>query len=71
MEGNSVNEFERFHQGIFDQLEELERVHRQRIVSQFVELGSRFRVNVIAEILDNGKTASEVFDAINRAQSQN
>jgi hypothetical protein len=65
-----MNELERFHQSIFDELEEREFVHLQRIVSQFVELGNRFRVDVIAEILDNRKPASKVFDAIRRAQSQ-
>jgi len=66
-----MNVCERFHQSIFDELEERKLAHRQWVVCQFVELGRRFRIDVVAEILDNGKPASEIFDAIRRAQSQN
>ncbi len=62
--------FERFQQRIFDELDELERRDRERLVDKFVELGRRFRIDVVSEILDNGKSASEVFDAILREQSK-
>ena len=66
-----MNDFERFQQSIFDELDERKLARRQWIVGQFVELGRRFRIDVVAEILDNGKSAPEVFDAIYQAQAQN
>ena len=64
------SEFERFQQGIFDELDELERQDLRRSVDDFVELGRQFHIDVVAEILDKGKTASEVFDAIRQEQSR-
>jgi t-SNARE complex subunit (syntaxin) len=64
------SDFERFQQGIFDELDELERQDVRRSVDNFVELGRRFRIDVVAEILDKGKTASEVFDTIRQEQSK-
>jgi hypothetical protein len=60
--------FERFQQHIFGELDELERRDRERLVDKFVELGRRFHIDVVSEILDNSKSASEIFDAILREQ---
>ena len=65
----ALSEFERFQQRVFDELDELERTHREKVVNDFVELGTRFRVDVVSEILDRGKSVPEVFETISRAQS--
>lgn len=66
------SEYEKFQQRIFDQLDDLELAYRERVVADFVERGAWVGIDVIAEILDKGKPASEVLKAIGeREKSQN
>lgn len=64
------NSFEEFRRRVFDELDILERADRQRIVQDFVEAGKRVGIDVVTELLDRGKSASEVFDAIREKQTQ-
>lgn len=64
-------ETERFYQRMYDELDELERKDRQRLVELFVELGRRVHIDVVAEILDKGKSTSEVLEAIHKGQGIN
>ena len=59
-----MNNFERFRQRVFDELNELEQPDRQHAVESFVEYGRQHGIDVIAEVLDKGKSISEVFVAI-------
>ena len=63
---DGVNNFERFRQRVFDELGELEQVDRKCAVETFVEYGRQHGVDVIAEVLDKGRSVSEVFVAIAR-----
>ena len=47
-----------------DFMDEQERLHAEAVVMDFVEVGKGVGVDVPAEILANGKTASQVFDLI-------
>jgi len=49
---------------MFYQLDVLEQADRQRIVQDFVEAGERVGIDVVSEVLERGKSANEVLDAI-------
>jgi len=61
-----VSKFEQFQQCVFDELGELEQVDRKCAVETFLEYGRQHGVDVIAEVLDKGRSVSEVFAAIAR-----
>lgn len=56
-----ASDFDAFQRRVFDELDELEQVDRQYAVKCFVEYGRRHGVDVIAEVLDKGRSISEVF----------
>jgi hypothetical protein len=45
-------------------LDDLERANRTAVVRDFIALGESVGVDVAAELLDNHKTAQDVFDSI-------
>jgi hypothetical protein len=59
-----MSDYEKFQQRIFDQLAEMEARERTRIVADLIAIGHRAGVDVVAEVLDKGKTLAEVLDAI-------
>ena len=65
-----LSECEKFHQQIFDQLEDLKEREKDGIVARFVKAGERYGVDVVAEILDKGKSVEEVFAAMNQKNSK-
>lgn len=56
----SPNDYEKFQQQVFDQLDDLEEADRQHMIADFIRAGQRCGVDVIKEIVDNGRPASEV-----------
>ena len=63
----AANNFEAFSQHVFDELDELEELDRQKAVKTFVEYGRQHGIDVIAEVVDKGRSVSEVF--LSMAQS--
>ena len=61
---DGVSNFERFRQRVFEELDELEQLDRQHAVESFVEYGRQHGIDVISEVLDKGRSVSEVFAAI-------
>ena len=51
---------------MFEELDELEQIDRQQAVESFVEYGRQHGVDVIAEVVDRGRSVTEVFAAIVR-----
>jgi len=52
--------YERFQQQMFDQLDDLEQADQQRMIEDFIMAGRRCGIDVIAEIVDKGRSPSEV-----------
>jgi hypothetical protein len=64
------SDFEKFQQQIFDQLDELEGLDKQRVVEEFIRLGQQCGVNVFAEIVDKRRSASDVFAELHKKQAK-
>jgi hypothetical protein len=64
------SDFEKFQQQIFDQLDELEGLDKQRVVDEFIRLGHQCGVDVIAEIVDKKRSASDVFAELHKKQAK-
>jgi len=62
--------FEKFQQRVFEELDELEELDRQHAVESFVEYGRQHGIDVIAEVLDKGRSVSEVFAAIAQSKAK-
>lgn len=54
---------------MFDEMAELEELDRQRTAESFVEVGRKAGIDVVAEILGNGKSVPEVFALIAKHSS--
>jgi len=65
-----VSNFERFRQRVFEELDELEQLDRQLAVESFVEYGRQHGIDMIAEVLDKGRSVSEVFAAITQGAAK-
>src|SRR5215469_2286187 len=63
---DGVTKFEKFQQCVFDEFGELEQVDRKCAVETFVKYGRQHGIDVITEVLDKGRSVSEVFAAIAR-----
>jgi len=59
-----VSNFERFQQRVFEELDELEQLDCQLAVESFVEYGRQHGIDMVAEVVDKGRSVSEVFAAI-------
>lgn len=64
------NEYEKFQEQMFDQLDELEILGKQRTIEYFVKAGQQFGIDVIAEIVDKKRSVSEVVAEIRRREEQ-
>jgi len=62
------NDYEKFQDNMFAEIEALERGQRRWAVEQFVEIGKSVGIDVISEILDRGRSASDVFRDIENKQ---
>jgi len=67
---DGVSKFEKFQQCVFDESGELEQVDRKCAVETFVKYGRQHGVDVIAEVLDKGRSVSEVFAAIAQSSAK-
>lgn len=65
----AANNVEAFLQHVFDELDELEELDRQKAVKTFAEYGRQHGIDVIPEVVDKGRSISEVFLTI--AQNAN
>jgi hypothetical protein len=65
-----VSNFERFRQRVFEELDELEQLDRQQAVESFVEYGRQHGIDMIAEVLDKGRSVSEVFAAMTQGAAK-
>jgi hypothetical protein len=64
------DDFARFQRRVFDELESLEQSDRKRIVEDFVLAGRQVGIDVAAEMLEHGRSASELFDSIREKRKQ-
>jgi hypothetical protein len=62
------SDYEKFQDNVFAEIEALERRQRRWVVEQFVEIGKSVGIDVISEVLDRGRSASEVFRDIENKQ---
>lgn len=62
------NDYEKFQDNMFAEIEALERGQRRWAVEQFVEIGKSVGIDVISEILDRGRSASDIFRDIENKQ---
>ena len=65
-----MSNFERFRQRVFEELDELEQLDRQQAVESFVEYGRQHGIDMIAEVLDKGRSVSEVFAAMTQGAAK-
>jgi PilZ domain len=66
----SSNHYEIFRQRVFDELADLQHADRQRILIAFVQAGHRCGIDVITEIVDKQRPASEVLAEVKRKQEE-
>jgi hypothetical protein len=64
------NDYEKFQQNVFDELADLEHADQQRILVDFVQAGKQCGIDVIAEIVDKQRPASEVLAEVKRKQQE-
>lgn len=64
----SPNDYEKFQQRMFDQIEELDFEYKQRVINEFILEGARVGVDVISEFLDNHKSVEDIRALIEKAQ---
>ena len=64
------SEFERFEQRVSDELNKLKEIDRQRPIDSFVDLGSHYGIDVIAEVLEKGKFLWEVLAMIEEKKTK-
>lgn len=57
----AANNVEAFWQRVFDELDELQELDRQQAIKTFVEYGRQHGIDVIEEVVDKGRSISEVF----------
>jgi len=55
------SDYEKFQDGVFAEIEAMERRQKRWVVEQFVEIGKGVGINVIAEVLDRGRATSDIF----------
>jgi len=55
---------------VFEELDELEQIDRQHAVESFVEYGRQHGIDVIAEVVDRGRSISEVFLAMAQGEAK-
>jgi len=67
---DGVSNFERFRQRVFEELDELEQVDRQHAIESFVEYGRQHGIDVITEVVDKGRSISEVFLAMAQGEAK-
>ena len=67
---DGVSNFEKFRQLVFDELDELEQVDRQHAVESLVEYGRQHGIDVITEVVDKGRSISEVFLAMAQGEAK-
>jgi len=58
------DDYRKFQEQIFTELDALESENAQRAIGQLVEAGRRVGIDVIAEILDHGKELKDVVKQI-------
>lgn len=64
------SDYEKFQDNVFAEIEALERRQRRWVVEQFVEIGKSVGIDVISEVLDRGRSASDVFRDIENKQKR-
>jgi hypothetical protein len=62
---NPQSEYQRFQARVFDELDDLEQAQQRRVAEELVRAGQNVGIDVIAEVLDRGKSVRNVLDAIN------
>ncbi len=64
----SSNHYQIFRQRVFDELADLQPADQRLILIDFVQVGQRYGIDVITEIVDNDRPASEVMAEVIRKQ---
>jgi len=67
---DGVSNFERFQKRVFEELDELEQLDRQQAAESFVEYGRQHGIDVITEVVDKGRSVSEVFADIKQGAAK-
>jgi hypothetical protein len=64
------NDYDIFRQHVFDELADLQHADKQRILIDFIQAGQRCGVDVITEIVDKQRPASQVLAEVNLKQQE-
>jgi len=64
----SSNHYQIFRQRVFDELADLQPADQRLILIDFVQVGQRYGIDVITEIVDNDRPAPEVMAEVIRKQ---
>jgi hypothetical protein len=64
------SDYEKFQQAIFDQLDELDVLGKQRTIEDFIRAGQQFGIDVISEIVDKKRSAADVVAEIRQKQTK-
>lgn len=56
--------YEKFQQRVFDEITDMEALRKQVIVRQMIDAGKSVGIDIISEVLDHGRLASEVMKEI-------
>lgn len=62
--------YEKFQVKIFDEITDMESQNRQWLAQQFVDMGKSAGIDVIAEVLDRGRSSLDVLKEIQQRQSE-
>lgn len=62
------SDYEKFQQAVFDQLDELDVLGKQRTIEDFIRAGQQFGIDVISEIVDKKRSAADVVAEIRQKQ---
>ena len=66
----SPNDYEIFRQRVFDELAHLQHADRQRVLIDLVQAGQRCDIDVITEIVNKRRPASEVIAEVKRKHQE-
>lgn len=64
----SPNDYQKFQQRMFDQIEELDLEYKQRVINEFILDGLRVGIDVISEFVNNHKSVEDIRALIQNAR---
>lgn len=62
------NNYEKFQQRMFDQLDELDFEYKQKVINEFILEGAKVGIDVISEFVDNHRSVEHIRTLIENAR---